>query len=93
MTGNWGLRLEVQVDLCLALPGQDHPIKLLFQRDLVFLGMKAFVKAAHVEFGQSLLGLKNHLLRDLIVTLLLHHLAVQDELMLVFDDVVAAQHD
>lgn len=40
-----------------ALSGQHHQVELPLQSDLVVLGMKAFVKAAQVEFRETLFGL------------------------------------
>src|SRR5450830_289907 len=59
---------------------------MFFQSNLVVLGVKAFVKAAYIEFGEARASLGDHPYGDFIVRLVLHHLVVQDELVLVFQN-------
>ena len=74
------LRLLAQ----LAFSGHDRQAKLLFQIDLVLLRVKTFVKTARIERWETLLGLDHHVYRDLIISQVLHHFVVQDELVLIF---------
>ena len=48
--------------------------------------MKAFIEAAGIEHGKAFFSLRDHGYRNLIIGLSCHHVMVQDELMLVFQD-------
>ena len=48
--------------------------------------MKTFIEAAGIECGKAFFSFRDHGYRNLIAGLSFHHVMVQDELMLVFQD-------